>query len=160
MLNRALLSLLLLLAAACATTPPATPGPSASASVTDILGVRLDMPRDGVRSTLAAIGTFEREERKRQEIWTVRDPRFSSLIIGYDPNWHVRYVTAVASESGVPVTYADVLEVSGAERRSAGETHTYTWKTGTPPYYVIAIGGPERLTYLSLKKDPQAPALP
>lgn len=142
-------ALLLLLLAGCATTQPAT-------RISDILGVRLDMPRDAVRSVLATVGTFEREERKRQEVWTVRDPRFSSLIIGYNPEWNVRYVTAVANAGGVPVTYADVLQVSDAERRSAGDTHTYTWKTGTPPYYVIAIGGPERLTYLSLKKDPTA----
>ena len=142
-------ALLLLLLAGCATTQPASP-------ISDILGVRLDMPRDAVRSTLATVGTFEREERKRQEVWTVRDPRFSSLIIGYGPEWNVRYVTAVANPGGAPVTYADVLQVSAAERRSAGDTHTYTWKTGSPPYYVIAIGGPERLSYLSLKKDPTA----
>ena len=141
--------LLLLLLAGCATTQPAT-------RIDDILGVRLDMSRDAVRSALATVGTFEREERKRQEVWTVRDPRFSSLMIGYDPEWNVRYVTAVANPAGSPMAYADVLEVSGAEHKSAGDTHTYTWKTGTPPYYVIAIGGPERLTYLSLKKDPAA----
>lgn len=160
MIDRLLRALLLLLLVACASTQPIPTAPAASAPVTDILGVRLDMPRDSVRGTLAAIGTFEREERKRQEVWTVRDPRFSSLIIGYDPKWNVRYVTAVANAAGVPVTYADILEVSGAERRSAGDTYTYTWKTGTPPYYVIAIGGPERLNYLSLKKDPRADAQP
>ena len=86
----------------------------------------------------------------------MRDPRFTSLIIGYDPEWNVRYVTAVANPNGAPVTYTDVLEVSAAEHRSAGGSHTYTWKTGSPPYYVIAIGGPERVSYLSLKKDPVA----
>lgn len=140
----------ILLLAGCATTQPATQ------QIPDILGVRLDMPRDAVRSTLSTVGTFEREERKRQEVWSVRDPRFTSLIIGYDPEWNVRYVTAVANPNGAPVTYTDVLEVSAAEHRSAGGSHTYTWKTGSPPYYVIAIGGPERVSYLSLKKDPVA----
>ena len=140
----------IMLLAGCATTQPATQ------QIPDILGVRLDMPRDAVRSTLSTVGTFEREERKRQEVWSVRDPRFTSLIIGYDPEWNVRYVTAVANPNGAPVTYTDVLEVSAAEHRSAGGSHTYTWKTGSPPYYVIAIGGPERVSYLSLKKDPVA----
>ena len=140
----------ILLLAGCATTQPATQ------QIPDILGVRLDMPRDAVRSTLSTVGTFEREERKRQEVWSVRDPRFTSLILGYDPEWNVRYVTAVATPNGAPVTYTDVLEVSAAEHRSAGGSHTYTWKTGSPPYYVIAIGGPERVSYLSLKKDPVA----
>jgi hypothetical protein len=151
-------TILLVFFCACASTQT-TPAP-ASAPLSEILGVRLDMPRDAVRAALAQVGTFEREERKRQEVWTVRDPRFSSLIIGYSPEWKVRYVTAVADANGTPVAYADVLDIAAAEHRSAGETSTYTWKTGAPPYYVIAIGGPARLTYLSLKKDPAADAQP
>lgn len=153
------MALLLVLFAACATTaPPATTTTSTTPlatvqPLTDILGVRLGMPRDTVRTTLAAVGTFEREERKRQEIWTVRDPRFSSLIIGYEPDWTVRYVTGVANPAGTPIRYADVLDLSAAEERVAGNTRTYTWATGSPKYYVIAIGGPERPDYLSLKKD-------
>lgn len=152
MFKNSLPAILLVFFVACTSTQPAitpiAPQPD------DILGIRLDMSRDSVRSVLAAVGTFEREERKRQEVWTVRDPRFSSLLIGYDPDWTVRYVTAIANTAGAPITYSDVLEVSAAERRSAGDTYTYTWKTGTPPHYVIAIGGPERISYLSLKKDP------
>jgi hypothetical protein len=150
MFDRPLAATLVLLSVACASMQPA------SAPRADILGVHLDMPRDAVRTTLANVGTLEREERKRQEVWTVRDPRYASLLIGYDAEWDVRYVTAVAKSDGAPVAYSDILDVSAADRRSAGETYTYTWKTGTPPYYVIAIGGPERLTYLSLKKDPAA----
>lgn len=146
------MALLLVLVAACATTtPPVTT--TAVQAPADILGVQLGMPRDTVRTTLASVGTFGREERKRQEVWTVRDPRFSSLIIGYDPDWTVRYVTGVANPEGTPILYADVLDLGAAEKRVAGNVHTYTWATGTPRYYVIAIGGPERTDYLSLKKD-------
>ena len=83
------------------------------------------------------------------------DTRFASLIIGYTPQWNVRFVTAVAKPDGVAVHYDDVLDVKSADHRAAGQTHTYTWKTGTPPYYVIAIGKPERIEYLSLKREPQ-----
>lgn len=121
--------------------------------MTDILGVRLDMPRDEVRSSLAGVATLEREERRRQEVWTLsNDPRFASLIVGYSKEWNVRFVTAVAKPEGVAVHYDEVLDLASAEHRSAGETHTYTWTTGTPPYSVIAIGKAERLEYLSLKK--------
>lgn len=137
----------LLLSGCASTTPPLT-APS------DILGVRLDMPRAEVRTTLERKGKFEREERKRQEVWSVEDPRFSSLIIGYSPEWNVRYVTAVAKPDGQAVRYADVIDLTRAEHKSAGQTHTYTWAIGKPDYYVIAIGKPERLDYLSLKKDP------
>jgi hypothetical protein len=142
-------ALLFALLTACATTSTTTrPAPS------DILGVRLDMPRAEVRTMLERVGTFEREERKRQEVWTVDDPRFQSLIIGYDTDWNVRFVTGVARPQGTAIAYADVFDPASAEHKAAGQTHTYTWTAGTPKYYVIAIGGPERLDYLSLKKDP------
>jgi hypothetical protein len=141
-------AVLFALLTACATTATSRTAPG------DILGVRLDMPRAEVRSTLERVGTFEREERKRQEVWTVDDPRFQSLIVGYDADWNVRFVTGVARPEGTAIAYADVLDPASAEHKSAGQTHTYTWTAGTPPYYVIAIGGPERLDYLSLKKDP------
>ena len=129
---------------------------ASAAQMSDIVGIRLDMPRDGVRSALKDVAKFEGEERRRQEIWTLTDdPRYVSLIIGYTPQWNVRFVTAVAKPDGVAVHYGDVLDVKSADHRAAGQTHTYTWKTGTPPYYVIAIGKKERIEYLSLKKEPQ-----
>jgi hypothetical protein len=145
-------AVLALLLASCATSPSGAPRSSPRTAPEDILGVRLNMPRAEVRTALAEHGKFEREERKRQEIWTVDDPRYASLIVGYDPDWTVRYVTAVARPEGTPVHYADVLDVATAEHKNAGATHTYTWPVDN--HYVIAIGGPENVEYLSLKKDP------
>lgn len=123
--------------------------------MSDILGIRLGMPRDAVRSSLQGVATLEREERRRHEVWTIAaDPRYASLIVGYTPEWNVRFVTAVAKPGGVAVRYDEVLDVATADHRAAGTTHTWTWRTGTPQYYVIAIGGPERLEYLSIKNDP------
>jgi hypothetical protein len=141
-------AVLFALLTACATTTTTRTAPS------EILGVRLDMPRAEVRTALQRVGKLEREERKRQEVWTVDDPRFTSLIIGYSPEWNVRFVTGVARPEGTAIAYADVLDPASADHKSAGQTHTYTWTAGPPTYYVIAIGGPERLDYLSLKKDP------
>ncbi|HEY0139789.1 MAG TPA: hypothetical protein VGF48_02775 [Thermoanaerobaculia bacterium] len=155
-LVRSLLAVLLL--TSCATSDvastPIASAPSVSAP-TDILGIRLGMPRDTVRTTLASAGKMEREERRRHEVWTVDDPRFASLIIGYDPDWTVRFVTGVARPTGTVVRYADVLDLAAAQHRSAGASHTYTWAVGEPRYYVIAIGGEERVEYLSIKKDNQ-----
>lgn len=154
-LQRVLLLSAAALLASCATSAP----PASSrqeAPISDILGIRLDMPRDTVRTTLATVAKLEREERRRHEVWTLtNEPRFASLIIGYTPEWNVRFVTAVAKPDGVAVHYDEVLDVAAAEHRAAGATHTYTWKTGTPPYFVIAIGPAERLEYLSLKREPQ-----
>lgn len=137
-------ALLFSFAAAAADAPP----------VSDILGVRLGMSREEVRSGLADVARLEREERRRHEIWTIHDdPRFASLIIGYTKEWNVRFVTAVAKPEGTAVRYGEVLDLAAAKLRTAGTTRTYTWVTGTPPYSIIAIGGPSRLDYLSLEDE-------
>ena len=149
-MRRAVLTLVVVaLVQACATTAPhGTRNPPPH-----ILGVRLNMPRAEVREVLARSGKLEREERKRQEVWSVDDPRFASQIVGNDKSWNVRFVTGVAKPEGAVVKYADVLDVPHAAHKAAGQTHTYTWTIEQPKYYVIAIGGAERLDYLSLKKD-------
>lgn len=120
--------------------------------LTDIHGVRLGMAKADVHTTLAAGATLQREERRRHEIWTLTgDPRFASLIVGYTKEWNVRFVTAVAKPGGKAVGYAEVLDLTAATHRAAGQTHTYTWVTGTPPYSIIAIGPPSRLEYLSIE---------
>lgn len=140
-----LLGVLTALLVSCATS---------SARVTNILGVHLDARREAVHETLAKTATLEREE-KRQEVWTLaNDPHYASLIVGYTPEGNVRFVTAVAKPDGVPVHYADVSDIADADHRATGQSHTYTWTTGAPPHYLIAIGGAERVEYLSLKKAP------
>jgi len=147
-LKPTLLAVLAALLVSCATSAP-----SQKAPISDILGIRLDMPRDAVRSSLASVARLEREERRRHEIWTLNDdPRFASLIVGYSKEWNVRFVTAVAKPEGVAVRYDEVIDLASATHQTAGETHTYTWTTGTPPYSVIAIGKSDRLEYLSIKK--------
>jgi hypothetical protein len=122
--------------------------------ISDIAGVRLGMSRDEVRSSLASTARLEREERRRHEVWTLAgDGRFASLIVGYTKEWKVRFVTAVAKPDGATVGYADVLDLTAANHKAAGKTHTYTWVTGTPPYSIIAIGGPSRLEYLSIEDE-------
>lgn len=151
-LCRAATAIMAALLVSCVTSAPV----SQRAPMSDIMGIRLDMPRDTVRSHLAGTATLEREERRRHEVWSLTaDPRFGSLIIGYTPEWKVRFVTAVAKADGVPVRYDEVLDTATADHRTAGNTHTWTWATGTPKYYVIAIGGPDRLEYLSIKDQPE-----
>jgi hypothetical protein len=139
---------LLLFLTSCATTTTS----SSRLPLTDILGVHLDMRPAAVQKALASIGKLDRTENKRQEVWTVHDPRFSSLLIGYDREGGVRYVTAIADPAGQPVTYADVIDIATAEHRTTGANHTYTWAGGNPKYSVIVIGNATRVEYLSLKE--------
>jgi len=115
------------------------------------------MRKADAHAKLAAIGKFVREESKRQEVWEVRDPRFRGAIVGYDPEWKVRFITAVANENGQRVRYADVVDLGHAQHQSAGQSHTYRWKPPHARYTIIAIGNdPEVLTYLTLSKAAEA----
>src|ERR1039457_5109335 len=64
----------------------------------DILGIRLKMTEEEAHERLKEIGTFVRNEGKRQEVWQVRDVSFSHLLIGFGKDEELRYVTAVARE--------------------------------------------------------------
>jgi hypothetical protein len=144
------------ISASAGTTKP-TPQSETKAVVTlsEIEGISIDMPRDSVRASLTKVAKLEREERRRQEIWTLQDdPHYASLIVGYTTDWKVRFITAVAKADGKAVHYADVIDIANATHSTAGETHTYTLSTGTPAHSVIAIGRGDRIEYLSLKKQP------
>ena len=117
----------------------------------EVVGVSVGMSRNVVRTKLGANGTMLREERKRQEVWELRDPQFASAIVGYDEEWRVRYITAVAKER---IRYADVLDISAAEHRTDGRNHTYIWKPSSRADYVVRARGtdPDVLTYLTLRR--------
>ena len=138
--------ILLILAAACATA-------TSPHAARDLFGVAVNDRKAEVHAKLGAVGSLQREESKRQEVWDVRDPRFRGAIVGYDSEWRVRFITAVAKEDGDPVRYADVLDLAAATHRTSGSTHNYRWTPRGADYTIIAIGNdPERLTYVTLTK--------
>lgn len=127
----------------------------------DILGLHLDMTREDARKRLQEIGTFEREERKEQEIWQVRDPRLSHVVIGASKEGKLRYITAVAREDkeAKPVPYGKIGDLKQA--RQAGDpkikNFQYQWELPAtkvaPAMLVIAAGRDEKhLTTHSLRR--------
>lgn len=122
----------------------------------EILGIRLGMNKAVAHERLAKIGSLHHEERKSQEIWSIRDRRYRSIMIGYDKDGGVRYVTAVARPDGRRVRYCDVVNTKAARHEVAGQSQTYTWAVSpeaAAAYEVIAIGRhPKYLTYFSLKR--------
>ena len=124
----------------------------------EILGVRLGAGRDEATKLLREIGRLEKEERKQQEVWALRDhPSYSHLIVSYDKEYKgVRFVTAVAKEGGRPVRYDEVIDTGKARKEQAGQSVTYTLTVqaqgGRPGYVVKAIGDPERLNYYSVER--------
>ena len=73
-----------------------------------ILGLRLGMSYDQAHSRLNDIAQFKSED-EGQQVWTLtHDQRYQYVIIGFDRDRAVRYVTALVRPNGKPVTYADV----------------------------------------------------
>ena len=147
-LNLSLVVSLVLGVAAIVTA--ATPRP-------EIMGVSLGMSRANARARLQAIGKLERETRKRQEVWSVKDDRISHLLVGYDPDLRVRYVTAIARTNGPRIRYDDVADLKTAAREQNQGNYKLTWqvaaRSGHSAYMLIAHGhDPQYLESYSVKK--------
>ena len=144
---------LLLTVGIWASAAPAKPRP-------EIMGGSLDMSRDAARARLESIGSLEREERKRQEVWAIKDPRISHLLIGYDADYRVRYVTAIARTDGPRIRYQEVAALKSAQRTVMQGNHKFTWEVearrGHAAFILIARGhDPQYLDSYSVKKADQ-----
>lgn len=123
----------------------------------EIMGISLGMSRDDARARLQSLGTLEKEARKRQEVWALKDQRLSHLLVGYDTNLRVRYVTALARTGGPRVRYDEIADLKAAQRTNTQGHYKFTWqvsaRTGQPGYILIAHGrDPQYLDSYSVKK--------
>lgn len=109
-----------------------------------ILGLRLGMSYDQARSRLVEIGQFKSED-EGQQVWILtHDQRYQYVIIGFDRDRQVRYVTVLARPYGKQVSYAEVGDLAQATRSGGPGNLRYTWrvsdKKGSLEYLVIAKG--------------------
>ena len=127
----------------------------------EILGVRINMPKADVEKRLKEIGKFVRDERKRQQIWEVRDERFSHVIVGFDSKEKLRYVTAVAREDkdAKRVEYSDIGVLQQAHQAGDPAINNFNFEWRLEPTkedaeaMVVARGrDPKFLSTYSLKK--------
>jgi len=123
----------------------------------EILGISLGMNRAEAQARLRSIGQLEKEDRKRQEVWTLKDPRFSHLLVGYDADYRVRYVTAIARTDGPRIRYQEIASLKNARRLSNQGNYKFTWEVeaqrGHTGYLIIAHGrDPQFLDSYSVKK--------
>lgn len=126
----------------------------------EIMGISLDMKRDDAVARLKSIGSLDRETRKRQEVWAVKDVRISHLLVGYDADNRVRYVTAVARTDGPRIRYQEVADIKSAQRSVTPGNHKFTWeiegRRGHSGYILVARGhDAEYLDTYSVKKNVQ-----
>jgi hypothetical protein len=152
-MKRTLIVFLLLTVAAFATAAEAKARP-------EIMGVALSMSRETALARLKTLGRLEKEERKRQEVWVVNDPRISHLLVGYDTEYRVRYITAIARTGGPRIRYQEVVDVKHAERSNTQGNYKFTREVaarrGQFAYVTIVHGrDPQYLDSFSVKRvDP------
>jgi hypothetical protein len=150
-LRKRFISLSLLAALVC------TAGVAQAKMRPEIMGISLEMSRDAARARLKAIGQLEKEDRKRQEVWAINDPRISHLLVGYDADYRVRYVTAIARTDGPRIRYTEVADLKTAQRLNNQGNYRFTWEVparrGQFAFVMIAHGrDPQFLDSYSVKK--------
>jgi hypothetical protein len=123
----------------------------------EIMGVRLGMSRQEAHARLKKKGSLEKEERKRQEVWAIRDRRVSHLLVGFDPDFRVRYVTAIARPNAPRISYSEVADVKLAQQKNNQGNYKFTWEVAArrkqSAYLVVAHGrDPQHLDSYSVKK--------
>ncbi len=125
----------------------------------DIVGLRIGMTEEAARRRLEQIGRPRKEEQEeeeegREEVWEVRDPFFSHVIVGFDEKERVRYVTAVAREGGSRrMRYSDVASLKTARQEGdvSINNYRYVWelaRRGREPRCRVEARGRDPL-YLS-----------
>lgn len=124
----------------------------------DILGLRVGMSKDSAVSRLEKLGRKDHDERKQQEIWTLRsDSHFSHIIVAYDKEYkNIRFVTAKMRDNGKRIRYSDVIDLDKAVSRNTVNNYHYTLEipaTGKRPAYKIIARGTDKefLTYLAIE---------
>lgn len=141
---------LAVLAAACSAKLPAD-------LPKDLLGIRIGMPKAEAQKQLELIGSFQRDEQPKQQVWSTRnDPRFGAFAIGYDRDDRIRYITAFVDKTmRERIKFTDVGDISKAKQEIQPPHYRYIWivpaADGMPEYQVNIYGdNPDKLTMFSL----------
>jgi hypothetical protein len=141
-------SLLFLLAAASA---------HAARPPREILGVSVGMPYEQSQEKLEKSGRLAGGPLGPlggKQVWVLEDRRYSTLVVRYNKDQRVEWITAFARVEGPPIRYRDIGNLEKA--RLQGQ-YFYSWNqpaAGNRPATVVRAAGtdPERLTSLSLYK--------
>jgi hypothetical protein len=123
-----------------------------------VLGLEIGMNKEEAVKQLQKIGKKERNERKGQEIWNlIGDAHYSYIIIAFNKENKVRFITAKAREGGKPVRYSDVINIKKARQDGAVNNYKYVMEMPSRGkdlgYRVVARGqNKDYLTYYSIEE--------
>lgn len=96
----------------------------------DVLGIYIGMSKADVDKHLPSIANFVRRERKRQEVWLLReDKHFHNVAVGYDQDDRVRYVTAfVPSDAAEKIRYDQFGDLNKAAKNPLMGNQEFAWE--------------------------------
>ena len=119
---------------------------------TEVLGLHPGMSDIEVRERLQKIGEVVRGQDLLKQTWKLRDKRYGYLVLRYDENWRMHWVTAFAREGGRRVRYGDIGDLSLATHTGQ---HFYSWivpaNSGAGSWTVVARGsGPRYVESISI----------
>lgn len=123
----------------------------------EVLGIRLGMKYANAHTRLMKLGHFKSED-EGQEVWTLNnDKHYQYVIVGFDRDRKVRYVTVLARPNGQPVNYEQMGDITAAARAGQTGNLRYTWKLNDEKqhfeYIAVAAGKDEhRLDRFSIKR--------
>jgi len=145
------------------------PAPSA-APASEVLGLYVGMPAANAERRLREIGTHvERPQPyepgahlELKQLWKLEDPRFESVLVRFDGESKVKWLTAYARAGGPHQLYTDIGDL--AQAHQAGR-FIYTWTLAQQderPASVLTARGthPDRFSTVSLVAAPVLRAAP
>ena len=127
----------------------------------DLLGLVPGMTDTEVQRQLEKIGEVVRGKDRLKQTWKLNDPRYGYLVLRYDQDWRMHWVTAFAREGGKRIRYRDLGDLSLATHTGQ---HFYTWtvpaSSAAGSWTMVARGGDSRyLDSVSIEGSPMRQAL-
>ncbi len=114
-----------------------------------LLGFDLEMSREAAHRRLQSLAHFDHADQQRQEVWSLdHDRRFSSVIVGFDRNDRLRFVTVIARS---PVRYDELIDTRKAQHATTGSLQRYTVQRGECT--LMAIGTERGANTFTIKRE-------
>ena len=133
------------------------PAEAAKRPVDRVLGLQLGMPKEAAVERLRKFGKLTSEKGEvaaTRQRWELSDKSYAHLVIQYDSQRRVQWISAFARPGGRAIRYRDLGDLDQA--RKSGD-YIYVWsvpaRDAHDPYQVIARGhDPEIIESLSLAR--------
>ena len=112
------------------------------------------MAKTRVHTVLSRVADYKSQD-ENQEVWIFKnDPSIQSLIVGYAPDNHVRYITALAKTQGKflsckPLGDIKKVQVAGT---AGNYVYTHSWKEHEDEFVASARSEAGYFTSCSVKK--------